>query len=469
MSNIRGVRFYLKYPLKVIFSELIRIPANIYMLTKLHQILNKPSDPLPVVLFRVVFGIIMTIEMISYWNIPFIDELILKPKIHFRFQLLDIVPVGSVVLLKVTLLVATISSVLIAAGRFYKVASILLFVTYTYLFLLDETYYNNHIYMIVNVCLLMIFIGANTGVKTRKEGKAIVTQSTVPFWHILILRFLLFVVYFYGGIAKLNADWMSGATTTEWLRSFGGVLATKEAALFFAIAGMLFDLIIGFLLFMPKTRYAGIFLVFMFNTSNAIMFKDISIFPYLMIGAMVLFLDPEWVRKKADWAIRFADWLSDKKKMVASDSPVPVWLYVFFAFHILFPFRLFLFNGNADWTGKAQYFSWHMKSHHRDIKNLTFYLSHDNHPEKIRVPVEEYLVYEQFYVMGHKPEMLVEFARFLKKDLEKKGVVHPKITAVSSISFNGKPPQPMVDSTLDLTTVVVKPFASYDWVLPLAN
>ena len=34
--------------------------------------------------------------------------------------------------------------------------------------------------------------------------------TTVPRWNVLLLRFQLFIVYFYGAIAKLNPDWLAG-------------------------------------------------------------------------------------------------------------------------------------------------------------------------------------------------------------------------------------------------------------------
>ena len=41
--------------------------------------------------------------------------------------------------------------------------------------------------------------------------------STIPFWTYFILRFQFCLVYIFGGIAKLNYDWLHGHPVKEWL------------------------------------------------------------------------------------------------------------------------------------------------------------------------------------------------------------------------------------------------------------
>lgn len=432
--------------------------------------LNKPVDVINIVLFRILFGSIMLFEMISYWNIPFIDELIIKPKIHFTFDFASWVQPGPLPLMKALLVLNMVAAVFIIIGRFFKPAIFTFTLIYIYFFLLDKTYYNNHIYFIGNICIVFCLTQAHLNPFGKKDAKGKSSVQTVPYWQLFLFQFLFFIVYFYGGLAKLNADWITGKVTEKWLNGFPdvSVLQTNEASLFFANAGLIFDLLIGFLLFYPKTRKLAFILCFIFNVNNAIMFKDISIFPYLMIGSLVLFIEPIYIRTKWDAVVKLATKLSEKPMEVKA-NPFPKWLLFFLIFHLLFPFRQVLFAGHTDWTGKAQFFSWRMKSQHRKSNNITFYLTHDNHPEKIRVPVEEYLAYEQFYAMAYHPEMLVQFAQFLKKDLSKKGVPNPVITAVTDVSLNGRPFQSMVDSTMDLTKIQLGVFKQYDWVLPLKD
>jgi hypothetical protein len=68
----------------------------------------------------------------------------------------------------------------------------------------------NHFYLFVLLSFLMCFLPANKlwslDVRQGRQKKA----SFVPGWTVWLLRFQLAVVFFYGGIAKLNMDWLRG-------------------------------------------------------------------------------------------------------------------------------------------------------------------------------------------------------------------------------------------------------------------
>ena len=76
----------------------------------------------------------------------------------------------------------------------------------------------------------------------------------------------------------------------------GPFFTTEWAAYFFSYGGLSFDLGIGFVLLWRKTRWLGILAVFFFHLMNNWMFS-IGVFPFLMIGATVLFLEPDTPRK----------------------------------------------------------------------------------------------------------------------------------------------------------------------------
>src|SRR5690606_39594103 len=49
-------------------------------------------------------------------------------------------------------------SICFAAGLFYRFSSLLMFVSFTYVFLLERTLYNNHYYLMSLLALLSLFI-----------------------------------------------------------------------------------------------------------------------------------------------------------------------------------------------------------------------------------------------------------------------------------------------------------------------
>lgn len=75
----------------------------------------------------------------------------------------------------------------IAVGFLYRLSATLFSLGYTYIFLINQPLYQNHYYLICLVSLLVIF---------------------VPACAIWLLRAQIAIVYFFGGVAKLNLDWL---------------------------------------------------------------------------------------------------------------------------------------------------------------------------------------------------------------------------------------------------------------------
>lgn len=65
------------------------------------------------------------------------------------------------------------------------------------------------------------------------------------------------------------------------------------------------------------------------------------------------------------------------------------------------------------------------------------------------------------------PNTILQLANFLGNDLKKSGYPNPVIKASINVRMNGREPQPLVDSTLNLLTLKHNKWGSEDWVLPL--
>ena len=62
--------------------------------------------------------------------------------------------------------------------------------------------------------------------------------------------------------------------------------------------------------------------------------------------------------------------------------------------------------------------------------------------------------------------MIVLFSHYLKEELRKEGHPNVQIRAEANISLNARPPQLLIDPTVDLTTVN-RSLLPYPWILPL--
>ena len=219
------------------------------------EVLTRPVDPSPVVFFRVLFGLLMVVEVIRFWAHGRITRYYIEPTFLFSF-VEWIVPVGAG--MYPVFLLMGVSALFLAIGYHYRAASILYFVLYTYAFLLDKAQYNNHYYLICLLAFLFAVTNADRGFSIDALRRRLPSQ--VPAWQVYLFRLQVCVVFFYAGVAKINSDWLAGEPVRTWLAARSdyfliGPLLLKEWFVFlYAFAGMLFDLGIGFALLWSRTR-----------------------------------------------------------------------------------------------------------------------------------------------------------------------------------------------------------------------
>ncbi|MEM9023759.1 MAG: HTTM domain-containing protein, partial [Bacteroidota bacterium] len=261
-----------------------KAPAN-PLTTRWEQWLFAPKDAHGLAIFRIGFGLVMLWEMGYFASLDFPETFIHAPQVNLKYPLLEFVqPLssGGLWLVIVTLMACC---VLIALGKFYRWAMGGFCVGFTYLFLLDTAYYNNHLYLICLLAFLLFFCQADAALTIDKAQAA--RGPTIPAWNYWVLRGQLFIVYFFGGVAKLNADWLVHLEPVHTMLAYkakaapgmAGFLQHEGMAYFIAYGGVAFDLIIGFLLLYRPTRKIGFAGALVFNGLNAWIFDDINIFP----------------------------------------------------------------------------------------------------------------------------------------------------------------------------------------------
>jgi hypothetical protein len=76
----------------------------------------------------------------------------------------------------------------------------------------------------------------------------------------------------------------------------------------------------------------------------------------------------------------------------------------------------------------------------------------------------DYLTPNQEKMMSTQPDMILQFAHFLEKELRKNDVRNPVITAEVYATLNGRPSQLLIDPTVDLTKIQDS-FAAKSWIL----
>lgn len=344
----------------------------------------------------------MVWHMLKYFQtnagISEIQRVFANPALHFTYPGFHWVQPWSEPWLTVHFAVVGIAALLVALGLFYRTACTTLFLGYTYIFLLEATLYNNHYYLICLLSFVLIFMPATRcwsldNLIARKLRKPTdspdESPATIPFWPIFVLRCQLFLVYFYGGIAKFNHDWLTGEplyapgnTLYDFFDSTIGMpafLKPIHLCLFLAWSGLVYDLSIGFLLLWGRTRWLALAATALFHLHNHFIFP-IGIFPAMALSSTLIFFAPDWPRQWWAWICRpnwsFPESASQEvrrsgKKSPRLAMPLTIAIAAFVLFQATWPLRHFLIEGDANWTEEGQDFAWRMMLRAKAAGHLT--------------------------------------------------------------------------------------------------
>jgi HTTM domain/Vitamin K-dependent gamma-carboxylase, lumenal domain len=437
--------------------------------------LSEPVDAASIAVVRIVLGVMIAWDAVRYCANGAVDEYYILPKWHFTYLYFDWVRPWPGNGMYVHFAVIFGCAVLVALGLYYRAAIVALFLAYTYVFLLEETAYMNHHYLIALLCFLMIWMQPHRvfSLDRRRHPE---WPTTAPRWNVLLLRFQLFVVYFYGAVAKLNADWLAGEPMySEIVRRADDVPALAArlppAPLAYAIAygGLLLDLTIAFTLLSRRTRRVGYVLAVLFHLVNDV-FLQIGVFSYLMIGAITVFFDPQWPRQlQRRWRPAPS---AHSSALPIRAAPVRVrWLglallHLYVLAQLLIPLRHWVYPGRVGWTDEGYRFSWHMMLR-RKRATIAVMVTDPATGRRWQIDPAADLRPRQLEKLHEFPDMMVQYAHYKRDELRAGGMRDPIITVDWQCSLNGAPPQPLVDPTFNFAAAENSIWPA-TWILPEA-
>ncbi len=178
-----------------------------------------PVDIASLVFFRIAFGTIMAVEVLRYFYHGWIRRYYIDPTYHFSYYGFEWVQPWPGIGMYLHFIALGALAICIAYGFWYRVSTVLFFLGFTYVFLLDQANYLNHFYLIVLISFLMIFIPAHRSFSVDALERPQLRSETAPAWALWVLMAQMAIVYFYGGLAKLNDDWLRGEPIRTWLAS----------------------------------------------------------------------------------------------------------------------------------------------------------------------------------------------------------------------------------------------------------
>lgn len=429
--------------------------------------LFEPVNIAPLVLIRIGLGAILFWSAIRYLYYDWVRTYYIEPSFYFKLPGFEWVEPAGEAGMYALFVAYAVAALFVLTGAHYRIAMPVLTVLVAWVFLIDLSHYLNHMYFVLLLGLVLCVIPAN-GALAYDARSVSDRRSHVPAWMLWLVRFQVGIVYFFGGIAKLDADWIRGEPMHLWLRYNEAALPFQNELWFaqtLSWMGLIFDLLVVPALLWRRTRWFAVVAVFAFNLMNAWLW-DIGIFPWLMLLATVVFFPPD-----SKWLVRIAgtdqkpprDWeFSEKTRRV-----VAITLSVWCAFHVLMPIRHFAVEGTTSWHEVGHRFSWRMKLRDKQARSAFFIIDKDT-DQAIPVDLEKHLTYRQNYKMRTRPDMVCQFARHLAEQYrDEYGDV--EIRALVSVALNGRKPQFMVDREVDLSHCETNPWAAPEWVIPFED
>ncbi len=449
------------------------------------KLIKQPVSTASLAVFRIIFGAVMLISVIRFLVNGWVESLYVKPNFHFSYYGFEWVQaLGSTGMYSLFAIMA-ISTILITLGYWYRLAAIVFFLAFTYVELIDKTYYLNHYYFISLVAFLMIFLPAHRYFSLDVLRKPGLKLNYVPAWMVNILRFQLGVVYVFSGIAKLNYDWLFRAMPMRtWLAAhqhwplIGSLFAKPATAYLASWFGAIYDLAITFIFMIRRYRWFAYSLVIFFHGLTAMLFQ-IGMFPFIMIGITLIFFSSEFHKALIAHCVNAWQKIVIKKPKPVAEARnplplfnLPLWkkligslMITFVLFQLIWPLRFSLYPGHLFWTHEGYRFSWRVML--TEKAGTVFFNVRDTETgHQKEVDNSNYITPFQEKIMATQPDMILQFAHYLESQFKQKGIANPEITANSYVALNGRGSKQFIDPNVNLAEIEAG-FHHKDWILPL--
>ncbi|XP_067288860.1 vitamin K-dependent gamma-carboxylase [Pseudorasbora parva] len=464
-------------------------------------LLNRPSDPASLGIFRFLFGMLMALDITQERGLSHLDYKYLDGAPVCRFPLFNFLKPLPMDWMFFVYFVMFLGAVGIMLGCFYRLACLMFISTYWYVFFLDKTTWNNHSYLYGLIGFQLTLMDANRywsldGLRNPRKRNA-----HVPLWNYTLLRTQIFIVYFIAGVKKLDADWVEGYSMKylahHWLFDpFKMILPVELVSLMVVHGGgLILDLTAGYLLFFDATRPVAIFFVSYFHCMNSQLFS-IGMFPYTMLATSPLFCYPDWPRRffgrfpEFFWPVLplispapspstscvYPNPPSEPREQDESNAaPRPTtpsfkhkirafFTILYITEQLFLPYSHFITQGYNNWTNGLYGYSWDMMVHSRSHQHVKI-----TYRDGVTGDVG-YLnpgVFTQSRRWKDHGDMLKQYATCLSENLPRFNISEPEIYFDIWVSINDRFQQRIFDPRIDIVKADWSPFRPNPWLMPL--
>ncbi|MEC9072513.1 MAG: HTTM domain-containing protein, partial [Myxococcota bacterium] len=428
----------------------------------LWDVVFRERDAAALVAFRVLLGVLISVSALRFLTNGWVERFFVKPTYFFKYWGFEWVEVLSPEAMHAAFVALVVLGGLITLGLLYRVASLATFLIFTYVELIDVTNYLNHYYLMTVLTLLAAALplhrcgSVDAWISARRRGTAM-PALLMPAWVTWLLRFQVGVVWFYAGIAKMNADWLlHGQPMGIWMASrtdtpiLGALFAEPSTAIAMSWAGCFYDTFIAGFLLVRRTRPWAMMTVVIFHSAVGYLF-NIGMFPVIMIACATVFLDPSWPRRLIPGSAR-----PDPRPAQAVFSPIRVlgvaMVGLFVSIQLLVPARAALYPGSVSWHEQGMRWSWRVMTREK-AGSITYRVTLPGDTRERIVSPRRYLTAYQEREMSGQPDLILQLGQHIADDYRQRGLGEVEVRVDAPVSLNGRPPSLLIDPDVDLSTI----------------
>src|SRR5690606_39072960 len=213
-----------------------------------------------------------------------------------------------------------------------------------------------------------------------------------------------------------------------------------------------------------RTRVIAFLSALFFHLFNSVTLH-IGIFPYFALALAVFCFPPETIRRI--FFPKKSSFLPGSNELGPVYRNQSAFVFVFWAYilwQVYLPLRHWQIPGDVLWTEEGHRLSWRMMLRTKSATTF-FHVVDKSTQKKERVNLNDYMTPLQRNRVAGKPDMIWQFAQYLKKDYAGKGK-EIEVYVSSRVSVNGGPYFEYIDSTADLAATKWSYFGHQEWILP---
>jgi len=422
--------------------------------------------------FRMLFGAAMCISMLRFIVYGWIDPFFVTPRFHFKYYGFEwLEPLSRVGMHALFWTLAGLA-LSIALGLWFRAATWLFVLGFSYLQLVDVTTYLNHYYLASLLGILLALSPADRWGSVHRGRKSERTPGQIPLAWLYLFRLQVGTVYTFAGLAKANADGLIHAQPLRiWLASrtdlplIGALFKLDGAALVMSWTGFLFDVCVPWLLLIPRVRPFAFGAVISFHLLTRLLFP-IGMFPVIMVLSALVFFSPSWPRRLLARPKR-----PTGPALIHSEPPrarQPRWvlaaMLLYCCVQVALPLRFLAYGGNVRWHEQGMRFSWRVMVREKN-GSVTFVVRQKTTGRSWYVSPHAYLTRAQEREMSGQPDLVLQLSHYIRDDYERRGFGAVEVRADALVSLNGRRMRRLIDANIDLAAIS-DGVERADWILP---